>query len=79
MNELPTPENGHLIVEPVLRESAYESDARYHEKGIVKAAPPQAQNLIGKTVYFRKWHASLYDEEATPFWTVPLDKITASV
>jgi hypothetical protein len=75
---MPDQENNHLIIEPVLRESAYEADAKYHEKGVVKIAPPERQDLIGKTVYFKKWHAAFYEEEQPPFVVVPLDKISAS-
>lgn len=68
------PLNNYVIIEPILRESVYEADAKYHEKGVVKQGPLK---LIGKTVYFKKWTAARYDEEAEPFWLVPTDKLMA--
>lgn len=71
---IPFPYQGYVVIEPIERASAYEADARYQEKGIVKQGP---EDLIGKTVYFKSWVAARYDEEEEPFWIVEISKIMA--
>ena len=78
------PINNHVLVEPAVEQSAFQSSQQqYEERGKV-ISPGIADDIgnvlvhTGDYVFFDSWRAAKYkDGEGKEFWVVPFESIRA--